>query len=204
MKNISILIILYVFVSCGLAAPEPKKVQDLDDWTLDVKVTHPQNIKVDGRYYWYVILEVSNNTGEDVGFYPESHLLTDTFKIVSSGLGISEKIFEAVKKRHKLQYPFLERMEKTDHKMLQGEDNAKDLAVIWRDFDPEAKSIKLFLKGFSDETAVVEHPTKKDEDGEPVKIYLRKTLELEYAILGDPLLRDAIKLQLKAKDWVMR
>ncbi len=204
MKKITEFLILIIVSTLAFSAPEPKKVQPLDDWTLDVKVNKPRQIVVEGQYYWYIIMSVTNNTGKDVGFYPEANLMTDTFKITPAGLGISDNVFKQIKTRHNIKYPFLERMAKTDHRMLQGENNMKDLAVIWRDFDPRAKKIKLFITGLSDETAVVKHPTKKDENGEPVKIYLRKTLELVYSVAGDPQYRSRTKLEFKEKDWIMR
>ncbi|MDP2933457.1 MAG: hypothetical protein Q8N81_04975, partial [bacterium] len=80
----------------------------------------------------------------------------------------------------------------------------KDLAIIWPDFDAKAKNISLYLAGLSNETVVVEHPTKKDPNGIPEKIYLRKTLELQYSIGGDPTLRNNTVLVYKNKNWVMR
>ena len=38
----------------------------------------------------------------------------------------------------------------------------------------------------------------------PVKVYLRKTLELSYAISGDAALRSYAKLTYKGSRWVMR
>ena len=87
---------------------------------------------------------------------------------------------------------------------LQGIDNARDIAIIWPDFDAKTKSIKLFVAGLSNEITVVEHPIKVDENGRPKKIYLRKTLELTYNISGDPAFRSRTKLKFKSKNWIMR
>ena len=78
-------------------------------------------------------------------------------------------------------------------------DNAKDIAIIWPDFDPSAKGFKLFISGLSNETAVVKHPIIKDKD-----VYLRKTLELDYILRSDPALRSSVKLNYRDKRWVMR
>ena len=111
---------------------------------------------------------------------------------------------DKIKSRYKTKYPFLESLEFADNKILQGEDNTKDLAIIWPDFDPKAKSISLFIAGLSNETVVVDHPTEKDANGNPEKIYMRKTLQLQYAIGGDPKLRSETSLQFVNKEWVMR
>jgi hypothetical protein len=87
---------------------------------------------------------------------------------------------------------------------LQGEDNARDIAIIWPDFDPQAKSISIFITGLSNEAAVVEHPVAKDEQGRPLQVFLRKTLELSYKFRGDSALRSASEIVLEGQRWIMR
>jgi len=62
----------------------------------------------------------------------------------------------------------------------------------------------VFITGLSNETAVIDHPVAKDEEGRPVQVYLRKTLELSYSIGGDASSRTYAKLTYKGKRWVMR
>ena len=71
-------------------------------------------------------------------------------------------------------------------------------------FDVKAKSMKLFIAGLSNETAAIDHPVAKDEAGRPIKVFLRKTLELSYALGGDATLRSNANLIYKGKRWVMR
>ena len=78
------------------------------------------------------------------------------------------------------------------------------IAIIWSDFDPKAKNIALFIAGLSNETVAIDHPVETDKNGEPVKVYLRKTLALDYAIGGDEKLRAGAGLRYKSKRWVMR
>jgi hypothetical protein len=202
---------IWVIVTCVcLAAPEPAIVPAPGQWTVDVEFTHPQQIVLrrssDNQpvRFWYTILTLTNNTGKDVGFYPKCDLLTDTFQIVPAGKSVNPVVFERIRKRHAKRYPFLEPLAKAGNKILQGEDNAKDIAIIWPDFDLEAKNIKIFITGLSNETAVVNHPVAKDETGKPVKAYLRKTLELNYSLKGDPSLRSSVNLTYKGKTWIMR
>ena len=193
-----------------MAAPEPAIIPAPGQWTVDVEYTHPQQIVLrrtsDNQpvSFWYVILTLTNNTGKDVGFYPKCDLMTDTFQIIPAGKSISPVIFEHIRKRHQKRYPFLELLDKTSNKILQGEDNTKDIAIIWPDFNFQAKSIKVFITGLSNETAEVDHPVATDNQGKPVKVYLRKTLELSYNLKGDPALRSAINLAPEEKRWVMR
>ncbi|MFA5252026.1 MAG: hypothetical protein WC454_05530 [Phycisphaerae bacterium] len=211
MKNLvyGILAVLAV-TACASPAPEPAIVQGPDDWTIDVTFGHPQQIalRLDGeketKRYWYTIITLTNNTSHDVDFYPKCELMTDTLEITPAGKGTPAAVFEQIKKRHQKKFPFLESLESTGSKILQGEDNTKDVAVIWPDFDAKAREIKIFIAGLSNETVAVDHPTAKDETGKPAKIYLRKTLELSYKIGGDAAFRSKAKPVYQGKSWVMR
>lgn len=212
MKNLvyGILAVLAVASCISLAAPEPAVVQGPDDWTLDVKFEHPQQIMLQSagdnqqKRYWYMIITLTNKTKRDVDFYSKCELVTDTFEITPAGKDTPPEVFEQIKKLHHRKFPFLEPLENSGTKILQGEDNTRDIAIIWRDFDAKAKDIKVFIAGLSNETVAVDSPTEKDESGKPVKIYLRKTLELSYKIGGDPAFRSKAKLVYQDKRWVMR
>jgi hypothetical protein len=130
--------------------------------------------------------------------------MTDTFRIIPTGKGTTPAVFGHIKKRHQSRYPFLEPLEGVGNKILQGEDNARDVAIIWPDFDLQAKSIKVFITGLSNETVAVDHPVAKDETGKPLKVFLRKTLELSYDLRGDPSLRADSDLAYQGKRWIMR
>jgi hypothetical protein len=200
------ILLLALFGVC-LAAPQPAIVPKPGDWTLEVRYEQPQQMVLEGavqQRYWYVILSLTNKSGKDVDFYPACELITDTLKVVPAIKGTSSVLFEKIKNRHQGRYPFLQLLETADNKMLQGQDNAVDIAVIFPDFDPNAKSISIFITGLSNETIAVDHPTEKDQDGKPVKIYLRKTLELSYSLAGDPAFRAEQKLKFEDKRWVMR
>jgi len=192
------------------SAPQPAIVPGANQWTLNVVFTQPQQITVKlsdqpkAQRFWYIIITVTNSFSIDVPFYPSCELLTDTFQAISAYKDTRNIVFEKIKLRHKKKYPLLESLEFADNKILQGEDNTKDLVIIWPDFDAKAKEIRLFLAGLSNETAVVEHPTEKDPNGAPKKLYLRKTLELQYSIGGDEKLRSNSTLVYKNRRWVMR
>jgi hypothetical protein len=192
------------------AAPKPAIIPNPGDWTVEVAFEHPQRIQAQlapdrgPQVFWYTILTLTNRSGQDADFYPRCELMTDSFQILAAGIGVPPRIFQQVKKRHLSKYPLLESMQEAGNKILEGEDNAKDVAVIWPDFDNQAKQIKLFISGLSNETAVVDHPAATDEAGNAKKVYLRKTLELSYRLRGDPSLRSHIQLDYSGKRWVMR
>jgi len=192
------------------AGPSPAVIQGPGLWTVDVKFEHPQQIIVRSakdnkpQRYWYIILTLTNNTPREVNFYPKCQLMTDTFQIVSASNGSVAAVFEKIKTRHAAAYPFLESVSEAGNRILCGVDNAKDIAIIWPDFDEKASSVKLFVTGLSNETVVVNHPTAKDKDGRPLKVYLQKTLELSYDLKGDQSFRSQITPVFKSKTWVMR
>ncbi len=198
-----------VLAGMCLAAPEPAVVQGPGLWTVEVQYEHPQQLVLPWgpngeQRFWYMIVTVTNRTGMDVEFYPKADLLTDTFRIVPAGRMVPPVAFEMIRQRHAIQYPFLESLVGVEDRLLEGEDNAKDIAIIWPDFDPQATSFKVFISGLSNETAVVPHPVATDENDRPVPVYLRKTLELSYAFRGDPALRPNVEVVYKDQGWVMR
>jgi len=199
-----------VGVCACLAAPEPAILPLPSEWTVETVFEHPQQITLtfggesEPRRFWYTILTLVNKSGGDVDFYPKCELMTDTFEIIPAGRGVRPQVFEQIKLRHQLKYPFLEDLERTSSKILQGQDNTKDIVVIWHDFDAGARNIKLFISGLSNETAAIEHPVAKDASGRAKKVYLRKTLELSYSIGGDPVFRSEARTIYKGKRWIMR
>ncbi|MDI6449540.1 hypothetical protein [Anaerobaca lacustris] len=192
-----------------LAAPEPAVVQRPGQWTVEVKFEQPEQLVLPWggngpARFWYMILTVTNRTGQDVGFYPRCELMSDTFQVVPAGVGVPPIAFETIKQRHQSRYPFLEALGAVENRILQGQDNAKDIVVVWPDFDNEAASFKVFITGLSNETAWIDHPVAVDNAGQPVKVFLRKTLVLDYAFRGDPALRNSVQVVHKDTSWVMR
>jgi hypothetical protein len=208
-------LIYMIFTVCAIltcssfAAPQPAIVQGPGEWTIDVTFEHPQLIllqRADGKTarFWYIILTLTNNTNDDVDFYPNCELMTDTFQIIPAGKNVPTEVFKQIKSRLKSRYPLLESLEKVDNRILQGQNNAKDIAIIWPDFDSQAKNIKIFISGLSNETVAIDHPVKKDESGNPIKVYLRKTLELSYSLRSDPARRTGADISYQGKRWIMR
>ena len=203
-------VFLAVLVTVCGAFPEPAVLHRPGHWTLDVKFEHPRQImaQLSGQdqpqRFWYMILNVTNNTSDDVGFYPKFELMTDRFEIIQAGKSVRAEVFRLIKSRHQTKYPFLEYLETADNRILQGPDNARDIAIIWPDFDPEVKAVKLFLGGLSNETAAIAHPVAKDKNRQPLRVILAKTLELSYAVPGTPARRAKAKMAFKTKRWVMR
>jgi hypothetical protein len=203
------LLFLVVLSVSAWAYPKPAVVQGLRQWTLNVEYSQPEQLMLpaaDGKTsqrFWYIILTVTNNSDfEEVSFYPACELMTDTFQIVPADRQVPKAVFETIKTRTQGRYPFLESLDFVDHRVFRGEDNSRDFAIIWPDFDPRAKEISLFIAGLSNETAVVKKPAGENPEPEPV--ILQKTLQLKYAIGGDPQLRQSAVLSEIESTWVMR
>ncbi|MCE5186464.1 MAG: hypothetical protein LLF76_10095 [Planctomycetaceae bacterium] len=201
---------ILVLSAAVLAYPKPAGVQGERQWTLNVEYSQPEQLVVSipgenkiGRF-WYIVLTVTNNTeSEDVSFYPSCELMTDTFQIIPADKGVPGEIFQIVKQRTQGRYPFLESLDFLEHRIFKGPDNTRDFAIIWPDFDPNAKEISLFIGGLSNETAILKQAADPNAPAaEPV--ILQKTLRLRYAIGGDPKLRDAAVLKEIKADWIMR
>ncbi len=207
----AVMLVLGAFCSTCQAYPSPEVVQQSNQWTFKVDYSQPEQITLamnagqKPQRFWYVILTITNEgPADEVSFYPACQLVTDTFQVIDAGKTVQDSVFEVVKLKHQGRYPFLESLDFKDRRVFMGVDNTRDFAIIWPDFDPKAKQISLFISGLSNETAVVEHPEMKDEDGNPKKIFLRKTLQLKYAVAGDEKLRADTTIKEIEHAWVMR
>jgi hypothetical protein len=201
---------MLAFSAVGVGHPNPKVVQKANQWTLDVKYSAPEQISMQlpnqktPQRFWYIVLSITNETSlDEVEFYPLCRLITDTFQVIPADKKVPVAVFNAVKGKHQGSYPFLESLDFKDDRLGHGEDNTRDFAIIWPDFDPKARQINLFVGGLSNETAVVEHPKLKDNEGGPKKIFMQKTLQLKYAVAGDEKLRSTTKIKETKKMWVM-
>jgi hypothetical protein len=200
-----------LFAAYGLAAPKPAVVQRGGQWTVDVRYSQPLQILVrlagqqQPQRFWYTIVTLTNNTiEEEIPLYLECQIVTDTFQTVPAGKGVRKEVFDQIKLKHQGQYPFLESMDFQDNRLRKGADNARDIVVIWPEFDPAAKQVSLFIAGLSNESAAVKHPVEKDAQGNPAEVYLQKTLQLIYANTTAPELRNQAILNPVKQDWVMR
>ncbi len=197
--------VLSVLATSVMGAPKPAVIQSAGQWTADAKfeplrqlVYQPTETSAPRRF-WYTILTIENRTGRDIGFFSKCDLMTDTFQILPAGKSVPMAVFERIKKRHQRKYPLLQYLPKVKSKILQGEDNAVDVAIIWPDIEPQTKNLKLFISGLSNETAAVNVP-----DAENTVIFLRKTLELSFQLKGESVWRSDSDIVFKGKRWVMR
>ena len=210
--------ITLIFLLAGLAAlqvtaaPEPSRVEIPGNWLIDIKLQgQPQLLSValpgetKRRNYWYLLYTVTNNTGQEVNFYPQFEIFTDTFKIHRSEKRVSRQVFDMIKGQYSSTLPFLESQDQVTGVLLQGEDNARDSVAIFEDFDPNSTQVKIFVSGLSNEIVKVKHPTRVDpKTASNEEVLLRKTLTLKYKVSGDRLKPDERVMLYRDRKWYMR
>lgn len=209
MKKLAIILLVLAIGLPATAYPKPSLAQRPGKWTVKGEITHPAQILVNipgkgPQRFWYTILTVTNPMDEEVSFYPKCELMADTFQIIPAGKNTPGFVFDKLERLYQGQYPFLESLENVDGRILAGSDNTRDIAIIWPDFDDNAKNFKIFISGLSNEIKSVKMPTKKGETAKTDVIYLRKTLEVDYRIAGDSKRRSETPVKFLEKKWVMR
>ncbi|UCF33168.1 MAG: hypothetical protein JSV78_12620 [Phycisphaerales bacterium] len=183
-------------------------------WQLDFNFHDPQRISVQlpgherAATYWYVLFTVTNNTGQDAEFYPSFRLVTDTLQVVEGGANIDPRVYGAIAARHKKEYPFFAPPAKITGPLLQGEDNARTSAAVFRTFDPSANGFTIYVGGLSSEISRVPNPDFQDktEESETNQRFfiLRKTLAVTYKLPGDVLTQSRATPVRDKREWVMR
>ncbi len=201
-----------LFASTAVAAPEPALAAQT--WAVDITFHDPQRIalRLPGDTHettlWYMLFTVTNNTGKDVDFYPSFRIVTDTLRVVTGGDDISPSAYDTIFARHRKEYPFMATPAKITGPLLQGEQNARTSAVVFRMFDTKASAFTLFAGGLSGDVKRVANPSfdaGKPESSDNLRFFiLRRTLAIEYKLPGDETTRIMATPVRKSRHWVMR
>jgi hypothetical protein len=183
-------------------------------WQLDLEFYDPQRITLrlpgdeHATTFWYVLYQVTNRTGKDVEFYPSFRIVTDTLQVVEGGTEVSPTVYDAIKARHYREFPFFAPPAKVTGLLLQGEENARASAAVFRTFDEAASSFTLYISGLSGESERVRNPAfdvKRGESEEnPRAFFMRRTLSVLYDLPGDTQTRSAATPVRRSREWVMR
>ena len=194
------------------AAPEPAKAPQ--SWQLDFTFHDLQRIHIvlpgdsQPTMFWFLLYTVTNNTGQDVGFYPTFELVTDSLQVVRGGDNISPSVYDAIRSRYKKIYPFFRDPSWVSGKLLQGPDNARTSAAVFRNFDPQSNAIAIFVSGLSGEIDRLANPTfdpSQPTSADNMQSFLlRKTLTIEYTVPGDVQTRQTASPVRRKREWVMR
>jgi hypothetical protein len=181
------------WVSTTSAAPKTEPFAAT--WQVSFRFHDPQrlSLRLPGdsteTTFWYLVYEVTNDTGRDVGFYPSFQLVTDTLQVVEGGADVSPTVYDVVLGRHKVEFPFLAEPSKITGTLLQGRENARSSVVVFREFDRQASGFTIYVAGLSGDLQRVRNPVfdaAREESPENARTFLlRRTLALEYELPGD-------------------
>ncbi len=168
-----------------------------------------------------MLYTVVNNSGRDIEFLPKFEIVTKDLKVIPADPAADPAVFNAIKKLHVKDRPFLLDPLEVTGKLLQGADNAKDSVAIWHDFAGQTRHFTLFVSGLSGDTDVIANPTfdpskpekvvRKGPDGQKVEVAvnprrftLYKTLSIVYTLPGDSQARQTADLVRGNIRWIMR
>ena len=201
----------------GMASADsgaPKTDLVTSSWQLDLEFHDPQRITLvlpgddQATTFWYLLYRVTNNTRREVQFYPSFRLLTDTLMVVEGGDMISPTVYDAIALRHGKEYPFFVPPWKVTGPLLQGRENARTSAVVFRQFDREASAFTIYISGLSGEVRRVRNPgflTNEAESEQNPRVFLfRRTLAIRYDLPGDPGTQALAVPIRRSREWVMR
>lgn len=177
-------------------------------WTLDIEFHDPQRITIDGVTYWYLLYEVTNKSGQDVQFFPKARLVTDTLQEVIAGENVGPLVYDAIAARHRKQYPFFAPPTKITGLMLQGEENSRASAMVFKTFDPTAAGFTIYMSGFSGEVERLRNPAfdvnQPESEKNPRSFLLERTLAITYSLPGDVTTRSQATPIRRNREWMMR
>jgi hypothetical protein len=203
---------LLVGAATTWAAPEASKIARR--WQLDIDFHDLQRISVtlpgdkSPTAFWYVLYTVTNNTGEDIDFYPTFDLVTSTLQVIPAGEAVSPSVYDVLKERYSRLHPFFRDPIRVHGMLLQGEDNARTSVAVFKDFDSKADSLTVYIAGLSGEHAKAANPVfdpqKPESDENPRFFPLRKTLAISYDVPGDEVSRAASTPIRRLREWIMR
>ena len=200
-----------ILTAAARGAPQADLISP--SWQLDFNFRDPQRITITlpgsstPSTYWYVLFEVTNNTGRDREFYPSFEIVTNTLRVIKAGDGISPRVYEAIAERHRSEFPFFATPARISGPLLQGAENSRASAAVFQLFDPEASEFTLYVAGLSGEVTRVSNPVydpDRSPDDVPAAFVLRRTLAIKYDMPGDPATRSRTIPVRRSREWTMR
>ena len=215
-KRLAILAAVVVCAGAALVVPgsPATAASSSGGWQLNLTFHDPQRVTLNlpGRAepvtYWYLLFQVTNESGQDVDFYPSFDLVTDTLQVVTGGVDVNPRVYDVIKARHKQEFPFFAPPWELTGPLLQGKDNARASAVVFREFDPQADGFSVFVSGLSNKVERVKNPgydkSQPESDDNARFFILRETLKVQYELPGDPDSRREAKPVRRNRTWVMR
>ena len=177
-----------------VSAGAPKAGLVSSSWQLDFTFHDPQRIS----------LALPGDDLPTTSF----RLVTDTLQVVEGGESISPRVYDAIRARHKKEYPFFKPPWKITGPLLRGQENTQTSVVVFSQFDREASAFTIYVGGLSGEIQRVRNPgfltNSEESDANPRVFLFRRTLAIKYDLPGDPNTQARAVPIRRSRDWVMR
>ena len=196
------------------AVAAPKADLATSSWQLDFDFHDPQRITLtlpgdeEPTTFWYLLYRVTNDSRREVEFYPSFRLVTNTLRVVEGGDMISPSVYDAIAGRHQKEYPFFAPPSKVTGPLLQGRENARVSAAVFRVFDQKADSFTVYVRGLSGELERIPNPVfnvnQEESENNPRFFLFQRTLAITYDLPGDPRTRARAVPIRRNREWVMR
>ncbi len=208
---LAVAVVCVAFASLTGAAPKPDPGSR--SWQLDITFHDPQRITIavpgQGEVtYWYMLYTATNNTGQDVQFFPSTTLVTDQLEAVVAGEEVHPRAYDYIAARHKKEYPFFAKPSDVTGLLLQGRANARTSAAVFKTFSDEADGFTVFTAGLSGEITRVANPSfdksMLETSENPRAFVLRKSLAIIYDLPGDKETKSSAEPIRRTREWVMR
>lgn len=174
-------VVLVAMASLALAAtgiarpPEPNPIPVRWQLDLDVGPLRVASVETPGQgpmLYYYLIYTVTNNTDEDVLLAPSFDLSTETGINVVAGQGVPASVTREILGR--LNNPLLNDQVNMIGILRRGVAHARQGLVVWPVRDVAADEVRVYMAGFSGETARIQVVDR--QSGNPRDVVLRKTM----------------------------
>lgn len=189
-------------------------------WEVRFEYLTPRRIEVradagrPSQIYWYLVYTAVNTSSTTQRFFPVFELVTDDLRVISTDMGISPLVFDAIRERHRKTHPDLVHPTEAIGALRTGEGYARQSVAIWRSGELTENRFRIYVGGLSGEARVVPNPAydadRPEEANEgsasinPRYFTLRKTLELRYVLPGSDRARLTAQPQLERSHWIMR
>lgn len=191
-------VIAVLVLVCNVMASYPTPASVPVRWELnfipgELRLYHHESTD---RHYWYLTYTVENRTRRDQTWAPQFTLFTDAGEILSSGEGVSMEVTRSIMSM--LGNELMMNQYEIIGELLQGREHAKEGLVVWPARNLNVTELSLFVSGISGETARVTDPVTGEE------ILLRKTLQRDYIVPGDPAARGSEPIEFDSHRWIFR
>jgi hypothetical protein len=187
-----------VLAAIAIADSYPKPAASPSRWELRFQ---PGELRlhtdpVENKTYWFFDYMIINRTGRDQVWAPSFVLFTDGGEIMRSGEGVPLRVTREI--MDLIGNDFLQHQYEIIGEIHHGIEHAREGIVVWPARKLNVTEISLFIGGISGETAHVQNPL----NGETV--LLRKTLQRDYLIPGDPAARGRRPARFVEERWIFR